>query len=126
MKVFRKHNATSLHDAFLKKVSVNRADLYYLTWTAIKGDATVFESNIDAQSAIDEWSKDCSNNYSFTYKIISEISELTFNQRLEVAGVKTIRNDNQKVMLECNGFVIPRPMVHDIERICFNDFGIVI
>jgi len=52
---------------------------------------------------------------------------LTFNQRLSLAGVETIRVNNDVVNgvnLKYGDKVVPRPPVNTIEDYCLRHFGI--
>jgi hypothetical protein len=55
--------------------------------------------------------------------IVRDIN-LSFNDRLKAAGIETIREQGKKIKLKFNDIIIPRPIVNDIERICYESFEV--
>lgn len=73
-KVFRKHNASTLFDAFIKILQspykdINGKSQIIYTWTQIESKAAIFDSKEEAQKALHELTFEYSNNYSYTYSI---------------------------------------------------------
>lgn len=52
-------------------------------------------------------------------------NELSFNKRLELAGIETIR-EGSIAFLKHGNTIIERPSVHKIEIVCEQEFGILI
>ena len=68
-KIFRKHNASTLFDAFVKIIPGYGSDIIY-TWTQVEAKAATFDTQNEAKSALEETIKDYTNNYSYTYSIV--------------------------------------------------------
>lgn len=69
MKIYRKHNASSLFSAWVKKIKGWGDDVIY-TWTQIESKAEIFETEDEAKKVLEQLMSESTNNYSFQYSII--------------------------------------------------------
>ena len=68
-KIFRKHNASTLFDAYVKVIKGWGDDIIY-TWTQIESKAATFDTEEQAQAVLSQLMAESTNNYSYQYSIL--------------------------------------------------------
>ncbi len=68
-KVFRKHVATTLQDAFITSMVSKYDGAIIYHWSGNESKAALFDSVIEAKKCLDKLTENDSNNYSYNYSI---------------------------------------------------------